>query len=342
MTEEIAVPIGVKEKLEQLIAKSQELAKKDEMQCAEKRAAELPENAKLVAGWLKHLGITNLASVPETKHLFEATEEALKDKDTFYSLRGRILPIGKSCVLAGGAKSGKSLTCLAMAVSVATGQTLFGAFTPQKTGKVLYISYEDDIFILLDRLKHFETEDIKNKLGENLCLYEASQPLLIEIKTAEQPIMLTPAGEKIKALCASIKPVLIIVDTLSKAFSYEENNNVTANAMLSEVKELFGLNRKDKNDRPTVIYIQHLRKAEALNKADISIDSVRGAGALTADCRTVLGFKREEDCRKLLMLGANSGEDFKEIKLSCEVHMKKVSNETAGKERTIGILNKKK
>lgn len=283
-----------------------------------------PINAevKSIKEWLAYYKIKNLEDAPEPEHLFEALPQIIENTKIFSGKQGRLMQKGESVIVGGRPKAGKSLFALNAAVSVATGSSLLNVFKPSCEGTVLFLSFEDAISVLLHRLSEFElnTEE-KRRLEDNLFVHHGGSFLLVSNRNKN--ITRTESGNSIAGLCKELRPKLIVVDTLSAAFSYDENCNATANEIHLQANTLFGI-EKGSNNNPTLLFIQHLRKSSSQQKEVLSIESIRGAGALTAGCRTVLGFDITDNKRTLHMLGANCGEDFKTISINEYVEMQAI------------------
>ena len=293
--------------------------------------------AKSIKEWLAYYKIKNLEDVPEPEHLFEALPQIIENTKIFLGIQGRLMQKGESVIVGGGPKTGKSLFALNTAVSVSTGSALLNVFKPSCEGSVLFLSFEDDISVLLCRLSEFELNiEEQEKLGDNLLVHHGSTPLLVSSRNKD--IATTAAGNSIASLCRELRPKLIVVDTLSRAFSYDENCNATANGMLLEANALFGIER-GANNNPTLLFIQHLRKSSSQQKEPLSIESIRGAGAFAAGCRTVLGFDKTGNKRTLHMLGANCGEDFKTISINEDIQMQALFADKARNSMKQGLFN---
>ena len=128
-----------------------------------------------------------------------------------------LIPTGHLCALNGLAKVGKSLLALEAAACIATGRDFLGH--PTQQGTVVYIDFENSPRVhVLPRLQAmgFAPEELS------------------ELRFASYPFSLNPlddyeAERQIEELLDEHNPVLVVVDTISRAVQGEENSNDTWN-----------------------------------------------------------------------------------------------------------------
>lgn len=126
----------------------------------------------------------------------------------------------------GDGKIGKSSLLLSMAICVATGGNI-DPFKVSKPQKVMIINVEDPVDKIHERLraqaKHYDCD--KKLLRKNLLIADGFGKIgpLMKLKGGNpEP---TEQGKKIKEKILKEKPALVILDTKSRLYGLEENNN---------------------------------------------------------------------------------------------------------------------
>lgn len=128
-----------------------------------------------------------------------------------------LIPTGHLCALNGLAKVGKSLLALEAAACIATGRDFLGH--PTQQGKVVYIDFENSPRIhVLPRLIRM---GFSPKVLNQQLLY-SSYPKIDQLDLAG-------AGVQFEELLDKENPVLVVMDTISRAVQGEENSNDTWN-----------------------------------------------------------------------------------------------------------------
>lgn len=173
-------------------------------------------------------------------------------------------------LLIGAGSSGKSVFALQLAASVAGAGNLLGINTGKQPRKVFYVSLEDPHDIIIRRL---------NELGKHI------NPVLREVMfsnlsigSVENNRLDLMDAEQVKGLIELVKSNdLIIIDTLSRTHTMDENSN---NSMAQFVTQL---ERLASGIGAAVLVIHHIAKmqSETLSHA------ARGASALTDNVRFV-------------------------------------------------------
>ena len=128
-----------------------------------------------------------------------------------------LIPTGHLCALNGLAKVGKSLLALEAAACIASGRDFLGC--PTQQGTVVYLD--------------FENSPRRHVLPRLQAMGFAPEELS-ELRFASYPFSLNPlddygAESKIQELLDKHNPVLVVVDTISRAVQGEENSNDTWN-----------------------------------------------------------------------------------------------------------------
>lgn len=182
-----------------------------------------------------------------------------------------ILPQG-FFFLAGRPKIGKSFMTLQMAISIVTGQKFLG-HEIVKTGRVLYVSLEDNIRRIVKRANNMGlVSDFKNL--EMLEIVETMDPL----NKGGLVKLIERLNKKKYALC--------IIDTYAKAFLMKDNNDaVEATKCLKPLYEM------TRGGDFTFGFVDHHRKNNQFS-GDV-IDDLAGSGAKGGVADTIWSLRRE-------------------------------------------------
>lgn len=207
------------------------------------------------------------------------------------------LAAGMVAILAGKGGVGKSTWAIELAFCIANGLEIFTGKNPTPASikkaekleligaqKTLYLSYEDDDQVFEQRLY-----DIRKKYKKRIstdaedCLHYATLDTLASdkaiITAANNGIIdTTQAYEKLKATILKEEPHLIILDTLSKIYSGNENDNQTASKFITALQEIIKALKTETGIQATILLIHHLSKD----------GDFRGASALVAESRLAI------------------------------------------------------
>lgn len=168
-------------------------------------------------------------------------------------------PSGGLCLLHGKRGIGKSMLTMALARSVATGEPFLSMFEARK-GTVVVIQLDMVESVFHDRLQtdpeFYSFEDWYTLTG------------VASVARA------TPNTEWVEKIVA-VQPDLIIIDTLRKAHSWDENSSDTPARFYAKLRELFGFT--------AVVMIHHDRKSQADASGLEAAESFRGSGAWLDD-----------------------------------------------------------
>ncbi|MEY2342930.1 helicase RepA family protein [Acidithiobacillus sp. IBUN Pt1247-S3] len=168
-------------------------------------------------------------------------------------------------ILTAAGATGKSFFALQLAIDIATGANLLGMGLT--TGRVAYLSLEDHQNIVHHRTfaigQHLDPTARARLHPENLSILPCVGTR-VDVEVEEAEIIARYRGYR-----------LIIVDTLSKAHSYEENSN-------SEMSRLLViLDRIARDTGAGVLFLHHVAK----NADGKSQHAARGASAITDNAR---------------------------------------------------------
>ena len=168
-------------------------------------------------------------------------------------------PSGGLCLLHGKRGIGKSMLTMAMARSVATGEPFLGTFDVRK-GNVVVIQLDMVESVFHDRLQ----------VDPGFYSFD-NWYTLTGVASVARATAKTPWVEQIVAT----QPELIIIDTLRKAHSWDENSSDTPARFYAKLRELFGFT--------AVVMIHHDRKSQNDSGGLDAAESFRGSGAWLDD-----------------------------------------------------------
>ncbi len=213
-------------------------------------------------------------------------------------------------VLAQGG-TGKTLFSFGLAISAATGNTIFDFLKPSEPMKVLCIFGEDSEPIIWQRLKAIISDLERQKilideslLTNNLHLFCGQSDPLMKLDFGN-PVT-TDAYKSLQYKIEELKPKLVILDPKSQFFGLEENSNDYNTQWTNSLKRLTNINGA------TVLFTHHVTKA---SNGLLNQSAARGGGALTDNCRWVANMTKisEKTAKKF---GLDNYEDFVEFKIT--------------------------
>ena len=225
---------------------------------------------------------------------------------------------GASHLIVGKAGSGKSYLALQIALALIKGTPFLG-MECEKKQRVAYISFEDTMPLILNRLKA-----IGGKKEDGLFIYTDLTPFVISQKGGKH--LITAIGKAVAEKIQTREIDTIIIDTYAQAFLHEDGDNSTAQSIGNWLKKTL--------PGKTIIILHHIRKAEAYGQKDITIDSIRGASALVGYVRSAVCLDAENGMLKSLK--CNYGQPFPNY--SGELHiLKDIAHEDGGKQTFRGF-----
>ena len=212
--------------------------------------------------------------------------EHLEQQDWLYH---ELIPMGYCSMLTSPGGLGKSRMALGLAVSTVTGQTIWPSFVPKKVGHVLYLSAEDSITTVGHRLKSYRdvhriAPDVWGAgITSRLHVQCESGCDMVEFDPQTRSVSPTPYFYAVLQWCREVKPVLIIIDTLSDhAGGINENDNSQMKAAFKAFKMLAQVSGG------SVLVIHHVSKGSAdPDKTQAVANDVRGASASVNSSRSV-------------------------------------------------------
>lgn len=125
-----------------------------------------------------------------------------------------LLAAGRSVSLVGPAKSGKSLLALEVCAAIVTGRPVLGSETSAQS-RVLYVDFENLLGDVMARLRAMGYGP--HDLSELKYVSLAALP----------PLNTEAGGDRLLGLVDSVKPDLVVLDTLARAVDGDENDSRT-------------------------------------------------------------------------------------------------------------------
>ena len=188
--------------------------------------------------------------------------------DKFIPCPGRVLLVGPP-------KDGKSYLGLQIGLAVAKGEPFMGR--PSKASKVLYLQYDTPNFLWNDRVKKLRKAGVT--FHPNFVMLDpAEAKSSIDIRKNPRDI------EYLKSVVESVKPKLVIIDTLRKCFSGDENSSDVGAEVFNILNAIF--------IDQAVVYIHHTHKlspppGQKVQARVKPVDAARGSSFLTGEVDAV-------------------------------------------------------
>lgn len=178
-------------------------------------------------------------------------------------------PSGGLCLLHGKRGIGKSMLAMTMTRCIATGEPFLGQF-PVRKGTVVYIQLDMTDTVFQDRLR--EAGDF----------YKVDNWYVL---TGVANIMRANDNTPWVQSIVAAQPDLIIIDTLRKAHTLNENDSDSAGRFYAKLRDLFGYT--------AVLLVHHDRKSNEFNQqGGMAAEAFRGSGAWLDDVDAGLHFKQ--------------------------------------------------
>jgi RecA-family ATPase len=196
------------------------------------------------------------------------TEEGSYLIDRFIPCPGRVLLVGPP-------KEGKSYLGLQIGLAVAKGEPFMGR--PSKASKVLYLQYDTPHMLWLDRVKQLRKAGVK--FHDNFVMLDPMEAKSsIDVRKSPKDI------EYLSSVVETVKPKLVIIDTLRKCFSGDENSSDIGAEVFNTLNVIF----KDQ----AVVYIHHTHKlspppGQKIQARIKPVDAVRGTSFFAGEVDAV-------------------------------------------------------
>ena len=211
----------------------------------------------------------------------------LPESDSSY-LIDKFLPCPSRILLVGPPKKGKSYLGLQIGLTVAKGEPFMGR--PSQASKVLYLQYDTPHTLWLQRLKDLRRSGVT--FHDNFVMLDpAEAKTQIDIRKNPSDILY------LRKAVEEIQPKLVIIDTLRKVFSGDENSSDIGSEVFNILNDIF----RDQ----AVIYIHHTHKlspppGQKIQHKISPVDSVRGSSFFSGEVDAVYllyGKYLSTDCR---------------------------------------------
>lgn len=209
---------------------------------------------------MKTLTLDQYADLPQ--------EEGSYLIDKFIPCPGRVLLVGPP-------KEGKSYLGLQIGLSIAKGEPFMGR--PSKASKVLYLQYDTPHMLWLDRVKELRKSGVK--FHDNFVMIDPSDAKLsIDLRKNPKDI------EYLRSVVETVNPRCVIIDTLRKCFSGDENSSDIGAEVFNILNDIF--------KQQAVIYIHHTHKlspppGQKVQARIKPVDAVRGTSFFAGEVDAV-------------------------------------------------------
>ena len=207
------------------------------------------------------------------------------------------LPRNVVGVIAGQGGAGKTLLALQLGASIASGSNcLAGAFALEAQGPVLLVLAEDDADEIARRLHRIRQEHGRPDLSRLHILPRGGDPRLVA-RDRGGNLHPTPGFQQLAGLVAELRPVLVIIDSLSVCAGEAEASNPDGAFVVNLLSTLC-----EAGDKAAVLALAHVSKSSLSSKGqagkkptpaqvvDAALDptAVRGASSIVNNSRWVL------------------------------------------------------
>jgi len=188
----------------------------------------------------------------------------------------RLIPQNSLVLLAGKPKYGKSFAALDLARSVTHGEPVWGSYTVNKPGPVLYLAMEDGDYEVVNRLLKHGVRAIDPPDAP-------SRRLLISVTSA--CLTQVSALAELRRHLQEIQPVLLIVDTAREALRIKDwSDPGSITEALRPLRELA-------REFCALLMVAHNRKADGSDSGD----EISGSNAFTSAVDGWISATRKED-----------------------------------------------
>lgn len=199
---------------------------------------------------------------------------------------------GVVTVLAAPGGVGKSMLARSLEVSVAHGCPLIAGLAPLAQGDVMTLSYEDSRHIAAKRWKalqthyHLDADRMGADMAQRVHFLDTPGPL-VEVNYSGN-IRPTDFCGELRAVCRTMKPALIVVDTLRRAGGGTDGNDASS---MGELMAVLGDLARDSG--AAVLVLAHTKKGTG--RGDASAENIRGSSAVTDEARGAWELRRTAD-----------------------------------------------
>ena len=205
-------------------------------------------------------------------------------------LADHLIPLGGLTAVTGAPKSFKTFFLQDLAVSVATGKPFLGKF-PVATGRILFVDEENPRRTTVKRFKGMGMSS-----SENIVILARKGVHMDKPKSVEALLRYVD----------KLQPRLIIIDSLTKVHSKNENASNEMSDVFTEIKKFM------REDRAVVI-IHHHNKASRNDKRGEG-SSIRGSSNIYAEVDAHLAIDRRGVDRNNIVVTQGALRDAEEMK----------------------------
>jgi AAA domain-containing protein len=220
-----------------------------------------------------------------------------------------LIPEGLT-VLGGMPKSGKSFFALRLGVSVVTGGQFLGAAVEK--GSVLYIALEDNERRCQERLVSMTKDDA---LLRGLKIMNGLPPLHQD------------GLKRLDELLGSIKPRLVVIDTLKYITKPAERHVNLYDADLAEMRKVREIAIRHQT---SIVAIHHTRKAPSAHW----LDEISGSRAITGTADTILVLRSNGKLGELHITGRDVPQTDLELAFDIQTATWNLREDSSAKKRT--------
>lgn len=190
------------------------------------------------------------------------------------------IPMGTVGFVVGFAKSGKTIVCENLALSIAAGKNEFlGKPIEQTNKRVLFLSMEEDVNMKMilrgnNQIKGFSSAKIQKRINENL--FYSDKDFIRSINSKND-------WKIIKDEIYKVKPELVIIDSVNR-INKEIEKREYANMVMQKFREI------SEEHNCSILLIHHTTK-DQIDKA-MTLDKLSGSSALSRDADFFIGINK--------------------------------------------------
>lgn len=211
----------------------------------------------------------------KTLTLDEYADRASSEPDEY--LIDQFIPYPGRVLLIGPPKEGKSFLGLQLGLAVAKGEPFMGR--KSKASKVLYLQYDTPHKIWMKRAEKVRKHGLS--FHPNFVMLDPSDPSYkkkLDLRTNQEDI------QYVKDVMAEVQPKLVIIDTLRKIFSGDENSSDVGQEVFNNLNEIF--------EKQAVVYIHHTHKlspppGQKIQARIKPVDALRGSSFYSGEVEAV-------------------------------------------------------
>lgn len=234
-----------------------------------------------------------------------------------------LIPKTSIIIISAPGGTSKSYLCLQLGVSVAINLPFLGKFLPQKSGRVLIISGEDEKGEVHRRLKNILNVDLEGLTEEKKekVIKKLKTRLRIAFTHQESDFVLYSTrkevdnADRIIRFCKDqlkYSPDVIIFDNLTVFHDADHNSADLASGMMRTLKKIH------QSTSATIILIAHTNKSsqDGSLSSRLAAASVLGSAAFSNNARQVISMTQVTENDNLRFVGNTSSKDVVAMRIS--------------------------